>query len=368
MATYNSNLENLNLEEIKAVSERYLMGWQDLMGEGYGFRVKGLNRRRQEYGLEPLTKEWSNQYRIDYIRSHFTQDEINSTISEYLQSSRVDSERWAGIFLFGCRFGREYATIFRSLMGSAAYRKASEDARVSKLVETQESRYGGVGLRGAATKKKAMDTVLERYGVVNVMHSDAMRPESPFCQEEVRQKSGFTKWQYAQKAVKSICPGTMLQKLLKSKAETMAYLLLSERFGKQDVFYEYGIHPSDKRYPHNCDFYIKSQDLFIELHCHYSHGNHWFDSADKDDLLRLSHLMGSDSRKSREAARVWTKTDVLKRADAKRSGIKYLVFWDGTVSPKAAGSFPNLSDFYKWFYEYDCDYEQFVEDHPENTC
>ena len=28
MATYNSNLENLNLEEIKAVSERYLMGWQ----------------------------------------------------------------------------------------------------------------------------------------------------------------------------------------------------------------------------------------------------------------------------------------------------------------------------------------------------
>ena len=378
MATYNPRLEKLSLEEIEAVSIQYLRGWQDLLGEGYGFRVKGLNRRRQEYGLEPLTREWSNQYRLDYIRSHFTQEEIDQVITDYLQSGRVGDARWTGIFLFDCRFGREYVKLFRTLMGSVAYLNACEAARVKKLTETQVDLYGGMGLASAATREKVQNTVFDRCGVSNVMQAEAVKERfaavsqkkyggvSPFCSKDVRARAEFTKWKQAQAQLQLICKGARLDKLLKSKAEAVVYLLLVQRFGQGDVFYEYGIHPSDKRYPHNCDFYIKSLDLFIELHGHYSHGNHWFDANCLVDNRRLSQLMVS-GRRGQLAAKTWSETDLRKREDARRSNIKYLVFWDGSTASKKQGSLPNLSDFYQWFYDYDCDYEAFIKDYPGCT-
>ncbi len=47
-----------------------------------------------------------------------------------------------------------------------------------------------------------------------------------------------------------------------SKPEELFYKELCEIYGEADVVHGYSIDP---RYPFNCDFYIKSQDLFIEL-------------------------------------------------------------------------------------------------------
>lgn len=370
MATYNPNLENLNLEQILAVSERFLMGWNDLIADGHGFRVKGLNRRRAENGLEPLTKDMSVAYRIQYIREHYTRQEILDMISDYLVQGRVAEERWPGIYLFDCRFGPEYVTIFRELLGSSVYRELSEKARVAKLSETQVDRYGGVGLAGDATKQKAHATVQTRYGVDNVMQADEVKSKvtSPFADSDVRAKAELTKWTNIQEKLNGLTlsdgvPG----RILKSRYETLVFCELIQRFGRDDVYYEYGIHPSDARYPHNCDFYIKSLDLFIELHCHYSHGNHWYDASNHDDQLRRQHLLASTSHRSVSSVKTWCDIDLKKREDARRSGIRYLVFWDGTTSSKKAGNVPNLSDFYVWFRDYDCDYDKFIADFPGNT-
>lgn len=355
MATYNKKLETLTTEEIENISVRFLMGWYDL--SSYGFRLKGLNRKRVEIGLEPLTKEMSDAYRLDYVRAHFSDDVIRSTISTYLETHHVDKARWSGIELFDCRFGREYARLFKALLGAQVYRDVSEKSRVRKLVSTQVDLYGGVGLAGRETFDKAHATVMARYGVSNVMQCDEVVKtlQSPFADAQVRRKACITRLMRKK--------ATMSQ----SSAEVVVYDALVSRYGVDDVYYEYGIHPYDARYPYSCDFYIKSQDLFIELNAHYSHGNHWYDAGSHDDVLRVRHLLESGNKRSANAVKTWTVNDVAKRAAAKASGIKYLVFWDGTQSHRGNKKIANVSDFKQWFDEYDADYEAFIHDHPENT-
>lgn len=355
MATYNKKLESLTIEDIENISERFLRGWHDL--SHYGFRLKGLNRKRLDLDLPELTRADSDAYRLSYVREHYSPDDIVLTLEEYMKTNRIDSTRWQGIELFDCRFGREYARLFKALVGPKVYRKLAESARISKLTETQLNLYGGVGLAGKQAMKKASKTVMERYGVTNAMRSKEITSKSisPFADVQVQRKAHVTRLMN-KKAAKT-----------QSSAELVIYEALVQRYGIDDVLYEYGVHPYDARYPYSCDFYIKSQDLFIEVNAHYSHGNHWYDALDHDDVLRVKHLLASDSHRSKAAVKTWTVDDAAKRAKAKRSGIKYLVFWDGSQSQKNGKRMPNVKDFKKWMYEYDADYEAFVRDNPNNT-
>lgn len=109
-----------------------------------------------------------------------------------------------------------------------------------------------------------------------------------------------------------------------SNPESTLYLLLCDVFGKNDVFWEYA---TDERYPFSCDFYIKSLDLFIELNAHWTHGGHWFDDTDEDDLQTVEAWRNKNSRYYDEAIITWTKRDVLKRQTAIKNNLNYLAFW-----------------------------------------
>lgn len=338
MSTWNKELQSLTLDEIEQVSHRFLMGWHDPKYDGHNFRIKGLNHRREEYGLKPLTKDWSFEYRIQYINSHYSYGEIQNTIVDYLGNHRVADERWNGIELFDCRFGREYAKLFKRLLGASEWRKISEQTRVDKLVKTQTSAYG-VGVAGTATYDKMISTKLH---VLDKAFSDFRNGKA------------------------------LDDKFFASVAEKIVFYLLVDRFGKSDVYYQYGQHPYDARYPYSCDFYIKSMDLFIELNIYYSHGSHWFDENSHDDQLRVKSLLSSNSIKVNKSVHTWCKIDVEKRQKARDSEIKYLVFWDGKHvrdSKRTDGHKYRLrlADFMKWFVDYDCDYESFVRDYPCNT-
>lgn len=382
MATYNRALHSLSLNDIKRVSEEYLMGWQDLMGNGYPFRVKGLNSVRAEHGLEPLTREMSFAYRLDYIRANFSYDEIYRQISEYLQTARVDKARWTRILLFNCRFGREYAKFFKELLGAKAYREVSEFTRVKKLCETQVEAYGGVGLGGAQTKQKAQATNLVRHHGTNVMDDVNVRTKlaetnlkkyggiSPFASKLVREKALQVRNPELWNAIAEYKRTGQAQDVLcESRFEFQIFKLLAARFGKDDVMCQYGIHPSDKRYPFNCDFYIKSLDLFIELNLHYAHGGHWFDANNPDDVLRLKHLKEYGTALAyKNANKIWAGSDIIKRETAKKSGIRYLVFWGNNACQGTARHKDGVCDFEIWFYDYDCDYDSFILDFPSNSC
>ena len=368
MATKNSNLENLSINDVKLISERFLMGWHNLEKD-YGFRIKSLNNKRRQFGLEEIDKNVSMQYRIAYIKSHYSNDEILNTITDYLRSGRVSDDRWQGIELFDCRFGRDYVTAFRQLIGSSVYRKISEQYRVDKLKETQTKEYGGVGLAGKDAYAKAVNTNISKYGVSNPMQCEEIKDRlcemntvkyggmSPFSSKSVRKKALDKKIDNLHKQIQQYKKDGIISDItFGSVKEEEVFCMLVQRFGKDDVFYQYGLHPYDKRYPYQCDFYIKSLDLFIELNCHYSHHTHWYDPSDHGDALRRTHLLASESKKSKNAAKVWCETDVEKRNTAKSNSLNYLVFWQN-----------DLSDFYAWFNIYNCDVDRFLEKYTGNT-
>lgn len=326
MPTINKELEALSLNDIHRVSERFLMGWHDPKYDGYSFRIKGLNHYRAIHGLQPLTKEWSQTYRIQYIKSHYSDDEIEAAIRSFCETHSMADERWSGIELLDCRFGREYAKLFKELLGSARWRRISESTRVQKLTDTQTERYGGIGVAGKAAYDKMLETKINRNRAL---------------------------------------------KHFESIGEEMVYDMLIEKFGTGDVIYQYGVHPYDARYPYSCDFYIKSCDLFIELNTHYSHSDHWFDENNKADVLKVSQWE-SGSKCYKKLIHQWTETDVKKRAFAKANHLKYLVFWDGKHRRNkdkryAFNYVPVLSDFRKWYFDYGCNTDAFLRDNPHNT-
>ena len=367
MPTVNKALQALSEAQIQEVSVKYLMGWHDLE-KLYGFRVKGLNHRRMNLGLPELTKEWSDEYRVTYIQSHFSEKEIRSAIFSYLLTHRVGDTRWTGIEILDCRFGREYARLFKILLGNHEYRRFSEMCRMTKLMETQHMN-GGMGLSNPITKARAMETNLRKYGVENPMQRKDLNISSPFVQKSVQRKANDTRAlkihdamvEFKKTGVWKGSPSMM------SQAETIVFQCLVEKFGKEDVFYSYGLHPYDARYPFNCDFYIKSKDLFIEMNTHYGHGKHWYNPDNHDDVLRVQHLLESKSKRCHDAVRVWTETDVEKRRKAAESHLNYLVFWDGYYYQLDKKKYPRLSDFYEWFDTFACDYASFIQLHPENT-
>lgn len=68
---------------------------------------------------------------------------------------------------------------------------------------------------------------------------------------------------------------------------------LERLYGSDNVISQY----QDKRYrnpktgvPFNCDFYIPSEDLFIELNYTWFHGAHPFDIDNSDDFNKLTEL------------------------------------------------------------------------------
>lgn len=116
--------------------------------------------------------------------------------------------------------------------------------------------------------------------------------------------------------------------------------MLIKKFGKDDVIFQY----NSEEYPYNCDFYIKSLDLYIELNIYFSHGGHWFDSNSIDDINKLLEW-SYKSKKSNlyeKSVYVWTVADLMKRDTAISNGLNYLVFWDY-----------NLNDFKFWYDNFD---------------
>lgn len=118
-----------------------------------------------------------------------------------------------------------------------------------------------------------------------------------------------------------------------SEPEVTLYKLLCDVFGEDDVDPQ---HVDDVRYPFHCDFYVKSKDLFIELNAHWSHGGHWFDETNFDDLAVLrTWVTRSKERGSayyKNAIVVWTERDLLKRQFAMDNNLNYVVFWKNNLS------------------------------------
>lgn len=111
-----------------------------------------------------------------------------------------------------------------------------------------------------------------------------------------------------------------------SKAECAFYEELKLKYNENDIIKQYF---DSERYPFCCDFYIKSEDLFIELHANWTHGGHPFDPNSEEDLEKLAiwQEKAKTSKYYKNAIYQWTDLDVRKASIAKENNLNFIVIY-----------------------------------------
>lgn len=111
-----------------------------------------------------------------------------------------------------------------------------------------------------------------------------------------------------------------------SKVEQQFYEELLEQNKNKTILKQY---KDPERYPFYCDFYIVEDDLFIELNCHWTHGDKPFNPDDEECQLKLSEWQekAKTSKFYQNAIQTWTIRDVEKARCAKEHNLNYKVIY-----------------------------------------
>lgn len=148
------------------------------------------------------------------------------------------------------------------------------------------------------------------------------KPHTPETKRKISEHNSSKEFQEYQREIKK-----KNKSFNTSKPEIDAHSKLIEFFGDENVCYHY---VDENRYPFECDFYIKLEDLFIELNYHWTHGPHAFDINSVEDITllnkwRIKQAEGKTFYKVAED--VWTTRDVQKFIKAKNNQLNYKVFY-----------------------------------------
>lgn len=162
------------------------------------------------------------------------------------------------------------------------------------------------------TIEKMRETCLKRYGVDNFRKTERMRQVMQENLDERLAKTNESK--------------RLNKTFNSSSAEDDYYQILIETYGQENVVRQY----SDERYPFACDFYIKSEDLFIELNLSWTHGFHKFDANNEQDLRKLSiwQEKAKTSDYYKNAIQTWTERDIKKFEFAEKNNLNYKTIYN----------------------------------------
>lgn len=181
-----------------------------------------------------------------------------------------------------------------------------------KIKQSMLDRYG-VEYVGQAeiSKQKTKEAFLEHYGV------DSYSKTEEFKASYTANSSRYKLKEFKTKKAKGTCNT--------SKAEEACYEVLIANYGITNVIRQY----YDDRYPYHCDFYIPTEDLFIELNFSWTHGEHPFDPANLDDLTKLQYWQekAKTSQYYKNAIMTWTVRDYAKITTAKANNLNYKLYY-----------------------------------------
>ena len=245
-----------------------------------------------------------------------------------------------------------------------------------KTLETKKERYGNSKYNN---REKAKETTLKNYGVENPSQAQEIKSlkketllrnygvENIFELPEVKNKikqTNFRKYGVSQplqnleikkKALETFKRKSTEEKrkiaekvfntkkekknLNTSKNEEIIYQFLLTKFPDTKTQYK------SEKYPFACDFYIPSEDLYIEYNENWTHGFHPFNKNNSEDLKQLEiwkekseeiNFRGEKKLYYLNAVKVWSEKDVKKREIACKNKLYYLEFF-------------NKEEFMNWF-------------------
>ena len=201
----------------------------------------------------------------------------------------------------------------------------------NKRDKTNIERFGSKSpLTNPVIKQKTEETNQKRYGFKYAQSNPDVRKRI----SESNKRAAERKSKEEKKLITHKAAVTKSERGYISKDEAKGLKFLRQMFGEENVisaYFEYG------RYENDCDYYIKTFDIFIELQANHAlHGTHAFDPNNPKDLERLQKLFKAKEDKIKrtgtakgyeDAIRIWTYEDPRKREEAKRNKLRFFEFW-----------------------------------------
>lgn len=210
-----------------------------------------------------------------------------------------------------------------------------------KAKETNMNRYGvTVASKLESIKEKQRQTCQELYGVDSYLQKPEVKQafqekynsDHPMHVESIYNKVRQTNKEtygyecsFQSREVRLKALQNMKQNGNRSSLEDY----LEQFFIDNNINYQQEY--KEKRYPYFCDFYLPDTDTFIEINNYWTHGRHWFDETNQNDLdtIELWKQKASEGHKQYQSAiHIWTELDVEKRNCAKQNSINYIVLWN----------------------------------------
>jgi hypothetical protein len=236
--------------------------------------------------------------RTDYILSKFSNKDIfidfwnTHTCKECIEHFNLT---WDDIHLlidlFGLENPKQHTSNIKDYIFDESFRE-----RQSKILKGKNTWSKG---------KKVSQESIEKQKFTYSQRTEEQRIESKLKEYETRKLNGTLGFH-------------------KTSDEKELESILFGFFGEDNVKYNY----FDKdRYPFKCDFYIPSEDLFIELHAGWEHQGHPFDNSNLEDISILEEIK-SKQNKSEYYSNViyqWTELDVRKLNTFKENNLNYII-------------------------------------------
>lgn len=202
-----------------------------------------------------------------------------------------------------------------------------------KIKNTCLVRYGvDHNWKSEESKEKAKKTCLQKYGVEYSFQSENNKEKAKKtwlkkygvdhpCKSKIVQE----KFDHTGQVEKMIETKRKNKTFSTSQVEEEAYIILEEKYGQENVLRQY---KSDE-YPFACDFYVKSEDLYVEIQGNWTHGKHAYnkDSMEDQNKLSLWKTRSKDHPYYINAIKTWTIRDVKKREIAKKNNLNFKEFW-----------------------------------------
>ena len=189
------------------------------------------------------------------------------------------------------------------------FKKIQNKRRGLSAKKTNLARYGIANGHDKKAKEKLKQTSLAKYGTENPWQAKEVKQK---CNETKFKKHGDKHYTNREKSFETTKKNGMYRTKLEDR-----YL---DRLKK--VYPDIIQHYVSEKYPFECDFYIPSKDLYIELNVFYLHGGHFFDEKNPEDINKLNDWKSRDIDTT-----IWTVKDLIKRDFAIRNKLNYIVLW-----------------------------------------
>ena len=186
--------------------------------------------------------------------------------------------------------------------------------------------------------EKYKQTCLDKYGVdttlkVKNIIKAQLETRKQHCLEKFGVEYYFQTDEYKQKVYNTKKKNHTFNS---SKIEQQFKEYLEQNY-PNDFEYQY----RSELYPFNCDFYIKSLDLYIEIQGNWTHGKHPFNENNQKDINQLNILnrknqefinKGKIKNLYKNAIYTWTELDVKKRKYAHDNNLNYLEIFSNNIN------------------------------------